>query len=126
MKRDNIGIAVVGSGRIGSLRAHLAAKHPAVRFLAVSDRDPARARALAAETGAELHSGDNFEVMSRPEVDAVFVSTPEGQHAEAVRAALELGKAVLVEKPIALSLEDADAILATLERTRDRKSTRLN
>jgi predicted dehydrogenase len=117
MKRRELGIAVVGSGRIGSLRAHLAAKHPAVRFLAVSDRDPARARALAGETGADFHSGDNFEVMARPEVDAVFVSTPEGQHAEPVRAALELGKPVLVEKPIALSLEDADRILGTLQRT---------
>ena len=38
MKQTNIGIAVVGSGRIGTLRARLAAKHPAVRFLAVSDR----------------------------------------------------------------------------------------
>src|SRR5260370_1129993 len=44
MKQDNIGIAVVGAGRIGTLRARLAAKHPAVRFLAVSDRDPAHAR----------------------------------------------------------------------------------
>jgi predicted dehydrogenase len=117
MKRRELGVAVVGSGRIGSLRAHLAAKHPAVRFLAVSDRDPARARALAGETGAHFHSGDNLEVMARPEVDAVFVSTPEGEHAEPVRAALELGKAVLVEKPIALSLEDADRILDTLQHT---------
>src|SRR6478752_7404803 len=117
MKRKELGVAVVGSGRIGGLRAHLAARHPAVRFLAVSDRDPARARALAGETGADFHSGDNFEVLARPEVDAVFVSTPEGEHAEPVRAALELGKAVLVEKPIALTLEDADAILGTLERT---------
>jgi len=118
MKRKELGVAVVGSGRIGSLRARLAAKHPAVRFLAISDRDPGRARSLAEQTGADFHSGDNFEVMTRPEVDAVFVSTPEGEHAEAVCAALEMGKPVLVEKPIALTLEDADAILGTLKRTR--------
>jgi predicted dehydrogenase len=47
----------------------------------------------------------------------VFVSTPEGEHAHAVRKALELGKAVLVEKPIALSLADADDILSTLRQT---------
>jgi len=57
VKQDNIGIAVVGSGRIGTLRARLAAKHPAVRFLAVSDRDPERARALAEAAGADFHSG---------------------------------------------------------------------
>ncbi|MFN7085488.1 MAG: Gfo/Idh/MocA family protein [Burkholderiales bacterium] len=117
MAKKELGIAVIGSGRIGTLRARLAAKHPAVGFLAVSDRDPARARALAEQTGADFHSADNFEVLGRPEVDAVFVSTPEGEHAAAVKRALELGKPVLVEKPLALSLEDADDILATLEAT---------
>jgi len=117
MQRKELGIAVIGSGRIGTLRARLAAKHPAVRFLAISDLDPARARALAGQTGADFHSGNNLEVIARPEVNAVFVSTPEGEHAAPVRQALELGKPVLVEKPIALSLKDADDILATLKAT---------
>jgi len=117
MQRKELGIAVIGSGRIGTLRARLAAKHPAVRFLAISDLDPARARALAGQTGADFHSGNNLEVIARPEVNAVFVSTPEGEHAAPVRKALELGKPVLVEKPIALSLKDADDILATLKAT---------
>jgi len=117
MKRKELGIAVIGSGRIGTLRARLAAKHPAVRFLAISDLDPARARALAEQTGANFHSGDNLEVIAHPEVNAVFVSTPEGEHAAPVKRALELGKPVLVEKPIALALNDADDILATLKAT---------
>lgn len=115
MKRSSLGVAVVGAGRIGTLRARLAAKHPAVGFLAVSDLDPQRARALAEQAGADFHSGNNFEVIERPEVNAVFVSTPEGEHAAPVKRALELGKPVLVEKPIALSLKDADDILATLK-----------
>jgi predicted dehydrogenase len=117
VQRKELGIAVVGSGRIGTLRARLAAKHPSVSFLAVSDRDPARARALAEQAGADFHSGDNIEIISRPEVNAVIVSTPEGEHAAAVCKALELGKPVLVEKPIALTLNDADDILATLKQT---------
>ena len=117
MQRKELGIAVVGSGRIGSLRARLAAKHPAVGFLAVSDRDPGRARELAEQTGADFFTADNDEIIARPEVTAVFVSTPEGEHAAPVRKALELGKPVLVEKPIALTLGDADDILAALERT---------
>ena len=56
-QNNNIGIAVVGAGRIGTLRARLAAKHPSVRFLAISDRDPARAKALAEQAGADLHTG---------------------------------------------------------------------
>src|SRR6202162_5675112 len=113
----DLGIAVVGSGRIGTLRARLAAKHPAVRFVAVSDKDPANAKKLAELAGADFHSGDNDEVIARPEVNAVFVSTPEGEHAAPVVRALELGKAVLVEKPLALSLNDAEAIINTLKRT---------
>ena len=117
MQRKELGIAVVGAGRIGTLRARLAAKHPSVNFLAIADRDPARAHSLAEQAGADFHSGDNIEIISRPEVNAVIVSTPEGEHAAAVCKALELGKPVLVEKPIALTLADADQILATLSRT---------
>jgi predicted dehydrogenase len=112
-----LGIAVVGSGRIGTLRARLAAKHPAVRFVAVSDKDPANAKKLADLAGAHFHSTDNDEIIAHPDVNAVFVSTPEGEHAAAACKALELGKAVLVEKPLALSLNDAEAIINTLKRT---------
>ena len=117
MQRKELGIAVIGAGRIGTLRARLAAKHPAVSFLAIADLDPARARALAETTGADFHTGNNFEAIERPEVNAVFVSTPEDLHAAPVKHALELGKAVMVEKPIALTLADADDILETLRKT---------
>ena len=118
MKQADIGIAVVGAGRIGTLRARLAAKHPAVRFLAISDRDPARARALAETAGAQVASGSNEEVISHPQVTAVIVSTPEQQHTLPILRALELGKPVLVEKPIGFSLAEADKILDTLRSTK--------
>ena len=117
MEHKGIGIAVVGSGRIGTLRARLAAVHPAVRFLAVSDQDASRARALAEKIGAQFSSGDNLEVISRPEVNAVIVSTSEHEHTLPVLQALEQGKPVLVEKPIAMSLSDADRILGEVTRT---------
>jgi predicted dehydrogenase len=114
MKQDHVGIAVVGAGRIGTLRARLAAKHPAVRFLAVSDRDPA----LAEAAGADVHSGSNEEVIAHPQVSAVIVSTPEQQHTQPILQALKLGKPVLVEKPIGFSLREADQILDTLRATK--------
>lgn len=113
-----LGIAVIGAGRIGTLRARLAAKHPSVGFLAISDIDKAKAQTLAAQAGADYCSDDNIEIISRPEVHAVFVSTPEGEHAAPVCKALELGKAVLVEKPISLRLPDAERILSALAATR--------
>jgi predicted dehydrogenase len=117
MQQKQLGIAVIGAGRIGTLRARLAAKHPSVQFLAIADQDISKAKALAQICGADFYSADNNEVIARPEVTAVFVSTPEGEHAAPIKKALELGKPVLVEKPLALTLEDADDILATLQAT---------
>ena len=92
--------------------------HPAVHYIAVSDREPAKARTLAERVGAHFHSGDNREVIARPEVNAVIVSTSEGEHMDAVLQAVALGKPVLVEKPIALNLADADAMIAAIEKSR--------
>src|SRR5262249_20674964 len=118
MKQDQIRIGVVGAGRLGALRARLAAKHPAVRSRAIPARAPARARAPAAEAGADAHSGSNDEVISPPQATAVIVSTPEQQHTPPILKALELGKPVLVEKPIGFSLREADKILDTLRATK--------
>jgi len=102
------GVAVVGSGRIGTLRAEMSSRHPAVGFLGVSDQDPNRAEALRKRVGGDFATGTNNELIAREEVHAVIVSTPEADHVAPVLNALELGKPVLVEKPIALSLDDAD------------------
>src|SRR4051812_50205158 len=81
MKQNNIGIAVVGAGRIGTLRARLAGKHPSVGYLAISDKDPARAKALAEQAGADRHSGSNEDVIADPRGTAVVRWAPgEGPH----------------------------------------------
>src|SRR5439155_8131002 len=116
IERKQLGIAVVGAGRIGSLRAGLAAGHPAVNFIAISDANPARAHDLAQRIGAQFDSGDNLAAISRPEVNAVIVATSEGEHMQPVMQTLERGKAVLVEKPIALTLAEADRIAAEAEK----------
>ena len=117
MEKQELGVAVVGSGRIGTLRANMASRHPSVRFLAVSDIDSERAGLLAQGVNADLASSDNYAVISNPEVNAVVVSTPEHEHAEPILQSLELGKPVFVEKPLALTLEDADRIVEAVERT---------
>lgn len=108
MTRREIGLAVVGTGKIGEHRARLAAEHAGVVRLMLVDADPGKAALLAESIGAESTDLDS----ALRSVDAVIVSTPEGLHREPVTAALEAGKHVLVEKPIALDLEDADAMLA--------------
>ena len=117
MERSSLGVAVIGSGRIGTHRARIAATHPSVVFVAVSDRDPAKAAALAAKSGAHFHSDDNNAVIDHPSITAVIVSTPEGEHVEPVCRALERGLPVLLEKPLSLTLPEADRIMDALART---------
>ena len=115
LQRKQLGIAVVGSGRIGTMRARAAIAHPSVNFVAVSDLDPANAEKLANAVGAQVFSGSNRDVIAHPDVSTVIVSTSEGEHLEPVLQAIELGKPVLIEKPIALSLADADCIIRAAE-----------
>lgn len=112
-----LGIAVVGSGRIGTLRAEMASRHPSVSFLGVSDADQAKANDLKERVNANFATDSNEELIEHPEVNAVFVSTPESQHVEPVIHALRLGKPVLVEKPLAMTLNDADRIMKVLAET---------
>jgi len=88
-----------------------------VRFIAVSDQKRENARNLADKVGAQVYSSDNNEVIEHPDVDAVIVSTSEGEHVEPLVRAIELGKRVLVEKPIALTLADADRVIQAIEKT---------
>ena len=100
------------------MRAKLASTHPAVNYIAVSDMNPGAAQKLAQTVGAQFASADNDEIIARPEVTAVIVSTSEGEHLAPVLRAIELGKPVLVEKPIALNLADADRIIAAANKAK--------
>ena len=111
MTRTSLGVAVVGSGRMGTHRARLAAEHPAVRFLALSDIDGEKARRLGERVSAQLVSQDSLEVIRHPDVTNVIVSSSEGEHAGPALAAIAAGKDVLIEKPLATTREDADAIV---------------
>lgn len=116
-EKKELGVAVVGSGRIGTLRANMATRHPSVRFLAVSDIDAEKAGLLGEAVGADLITTSNETIISHPDVNAVIVSTPEHEHLKPILQAIELGKPVFVEKPLALTLEDTDIIVEAVERT---------
>ncbi|MDH4308926.1 MAG: Gfo/Idh/MocA family oxidoreductase [Acidimicrobiia bacterium] len=116
MKNVNrIGLGIVGAGRIGTLRSRIAADHPSVSFLAIGDREQANADRLAAMVGADFATDSNAAVVEHPDVTAVIVATSEGEHTEPVLHALSLGKPVLVEKPLALTLAEADRIVAATQ-----------
>ncbi len=104
-------VAVLGGGFMGGQHARAYAKLPNVKVAGIASRGSERARALAAELGA-AHVPDPYRLVEDPDVDAVDVCLPSDRHEEMAVAALRAGKHVLVEKPLALSLDSADRIIA--------------
>jgi predicted dehydrogenase len=107
----SIGLAVVGAGKIGRHRARLAKQHAGVSFLAIADIDAGAAQTLAEEVGADAWSTNVESIVGSTDVDAVVISTQEMAHTEPLLQTLPFGKPTLVEKPITLTLADADAVL---------------
>jgi len=105
---------VVGAGYMGRLHilkvADLERQDGDVRLVAVVEPDPARAEEIAKETGARVVA-EIGQIL--PEVDAVVVAVPTVEHFAVVEAALAAGVDVLVEKPIAARVEEAEKLLAT-------------
>ncbi|KSB87848.1 oxidoreductase [Caulobacter vibrioides] len=100
---------VVGAGVFGGYHAKKYVELPGVELVAVFDIDLARAQALAEPLGAKAY--DDMDAFLAA-VDVVTVATPAVHHAKAALAALKAGKPVYSEKPLAVSPEDADALIA--------------
>jgi predicted dehydrogenase len=112
-----IGIGLLGGGFMGaSHAASYRALGDRVRVIKVGSRRSDRAVAVAESLGAEL-TEDIDGVIRDPEVDVVDICLPTPLHREVAEAAFAAGKHVLLEKPIALTLDDADAIVAAAERS---------
>ena len=104
-----LAVGLVGAGRMGAFHARtLARRLPGVRLAAVADPAPGTARALADELGCSTALTDIDGLFADPGVDAVVIATPARAHADLVVAAARAGKAVYCEKPMAVSLADAD------------------
>ncbi len=109
------GIALLGSGFMASTHAaHYAALKDRAQVLVVCGLEQGRVRALADQLGAEA-TDDWQAALTTPGVDAVDVCLPTPLHRPVTERALGAGQHVLLEKPVALTLEDADAIGAAAE-----------
>jgi UDP-N-acetylglucosamine 3-dehydrogenase len=109
---ETIGIGVIGCGAIAQ-NAHLPhyAAHPRAQIVAVADIDEPRARAAAEKFGAANVYTDYRKLLERDDIQAVSVCTPNYLHAEQTLAALQAGKDVLCEKPMATSIGDAERMV---------------
>ncbi len=104
-------LGVAGLGRGFMLMLPTLAQHPDIRLVAAADpREAARAR-FTADFGGRTHA--TVDALCRdPDVEAVYIATPHQLHLEHVTLAARAGKHVLVEKPMALTLEDCRAMVA--------------
>lgn len=110
-----IGIAVLGAGRIGKIHAGNVAANPNARLVAVADPFAEACTPLAAQYGAEAMT-DPMAAIAREDVDAVVIGTPTDTHIELLTRAVELGKAVLCEKPIDLDLGKSREAAAQIDK----------
>jgi predicted dehydrogenase len=110
MNGRTYGVAVIGAGDRGTAYARAWSRVHQVRLVSVCDLIPERRDRLQALFGFQGSTADYREAIRRDEVDIVTVCVPAALHVEIGRFALELGKHVLMEKPMALSLAEATVV----------------
>jgi len=103
-----LGIAIIGAGNIGRIRARVIQASQRAQVKAIADIDLACAQELANASGASATTDWQSAIQSS-DVQAVVVCTPTKFHAQVIESALRAGKHVLCEKPLARSLHEAEA-----------------
>ena len=104
---------LIGAGDIARKRIAPALRDlPNCEFVSVSRSRSELAEEFANEFGARKWFADWRELVSDPEIDAVYIATPVYLHAEQTIAAADAGKHVLCEKPMALSVKECDEMIA--------------
>jgi len=108
-----IGVAIVGTGWCGGIRAETCAASALVKSMHLAEIRPERLAEVAKATAARTATTDYRELLKIDEIEAVYISaTPETTHYPMARDFLAAGKHVFLEKPIALELAEADELVA--------------
>lgn len=112
-----LGICVIGAGELGAAQAESWLKVPEVKLVSVADPDIVRCRSSEVRYGFDSWHEDYREALAQPGIDVVSVAAPSNLHRECAEAAMERGYHVLCANPIAVSIEDAESMIATRDRT---------
>ena len=116
-KTNAIEVAVLGSGQMGENVIKHLGDSPLVRKITVFDRQPDRMEVLKQRHGVQ--TSESLErVLQDPKIRLVFITASNNSHKELAVAALEAGKAVMCEKPMATTLADAASMVDAAERTK--------
>src|SRR5215470_11337820 len=112
-----LGVAVVGVGEMGKRHAENVRRHvPEAQLIAIADVSPQRVKQVADELEVEQAYSNVEEMLSRKDIQAVVIATPDKFHAGVIQAAASAGKDILCEKPLAIRLEDAHTALQAVSR----------
>jgi UDP-N-acetyl-2-amino-2-deoxyglucuronate dehydrogenase len=115
MPSRSLGFGIIGAGTISAFHAKAIGQLTGAQLIGVASRSLDGARALAQANG--VFATTNFaELLARPDLDVICVTTPSGAHLEPALAAIRAGKHVVIEKPIEITTARVDLILAEAER----------
>ncbi|HEX7188756.1 MAG TPA: Gfo/Idh/MocA family oxidoreductase [Actinomycetes bacterium] len=114
---DKVRLAPVGLGRWARVLARGAQRGDVIELSSCFSRDEAKRSAFAEEFGIERTASSYEELLADPAVEGVIITTPNDTHKDVIIQALEAGKAVYTDKPIAHTLEDANRIAAAVADT---------
>lgn len=118
---SNLNIGVIGAGGRGRIAGSAHKPERGVHVVAGADVNPKGLEAFRERFGDDVFTTDDYrQLLQREDIGAVFVTTPDFLHEEHAVAALEAGKAVYLEKPMAITIEGCDRILETARRTGSR------
>src|SRR6201993_203280 len=109
-----IGLAIIGGGRVGLFRGEVAARHPAVEWIGLAEKNPNRGGEVAPRIGADFVTTDHRELLRRPEVTCAIIATDEHLHVDPILAAVERGVPMLIEKPLATDLAESARVLKAI------------
>ena len=113
--RAPVGLGIAGLGMAGAVMVRAAAAHPGIALRAAADPHEAPRAAFARDFNASAYD-DIRTLCADPAVEIVYIATPHQFHAEHAALAAQHGKHVILEKPMALTLADCDAIISAVER----------
>lgn len=110
-----LGLAIIGGGRVGLFRGEVAARHPAVEWIGLAEKNPNRAGNVGPKIDADFVTQSHVELIKRPEVNCAIIATDEHLHVEPIMACVERGIPMLIEKPLATRLDESARVLKLIK-----------
>jgi predicted dehydrogenase len=112
-----INLALIGCGYLGKVHVECIAKIPAAKFVAYCDVSEAAAQACLKEFGGNYATTDVKRIFADKDIHAVYICTRHDSHAPLAIEASKAGKHILIEKPLALTLKECEAVAAEVKRS---------